>query len=91
MKNALYLQLVTNVLFLQYQRVNALFLQYQRAYALGPDPTKDMQTPVSFDPVFMKDAECAETNKKSIFRFMFFELSWKFSENGADFLVQKLP
>ena len=29
---------------------------------LGPVPTKDMQTPppLSFDPVFMDDAECAE-------------------------------
>ena len=31
--------------------------------------------PLSFDPIFMKDAQCAESNKKSIFRFLFFELS----------------
>ena len=30
--------------------------------------------PLSFDPIFMKDAECAESNEKSIFRFLFFEL-----------------
>ena len=35
----------------------------------GLFPTKDMQTPppLSFAPVFMKDAECAETNEGSIF------------------------
>ena len=43
------------------------FLTYGRFYTkkngpiLGPVPTKDMQTPppLSFDPVFMDDAECA--------------------------------
>ena len=43
-----------------------------------------MQTPppfLSFDPTVMKDAQCAETNEKSIFQFLFFELSWKFMEN----------
>ena len=30
---------------------------------------------VSFDPVFMNDAERAEMNEKSILRFLFFELS----------------
>ena len=35
-------------------------------------PTKYMQTPpISFDPVFMDDAKCAETNEKSIFQFYF--------------------
>ena len=43
---------------------------------MGPVPTRDMQTPPPrFDPVFMKDAEYAETNEKLIFRFLFFELS----------------
>ena len=43
-------------------------------------PSRDMHTPhspVSFDPVFdffADDAQYAETNKKSIFRFLFFEL-----------------
>ena len=27
-------------------------------------PTKDMQTPLNFDPVSMKDAQCAESNEK---------------------------
>ena len=27
-------------------------------------PTKDMKTPLSFDPTFMKDAQCAESNEK---------------------------
>ena len=51
----------------------------------GIFPTKDMQTlhPLSFDPVFMDDAQCAETNEKLIFRFLFFE-SWSF-------LYSKLP
>ena len=40
--------------------------------------------PLSFDPVFMEDAQCAETNEKLIFRFIFFELSWKFIENWGD-------
>ena len=41
----------------------------------GYFPTKDMKTPplLSFDPVFMDDAQCAETNEKSIFRFLFFD------------------
>ena len=58
------------------------------ATGLGPVPSKDMQTlPLSFAPIFMKDAQCVESNKKSIFRFLFFELSWKFIENWQ-FLVQ---
>ena len=38
-----------------------------------PVPSKDIQT----GQIFMKDAKCAETNEKSIFRylqFLFFEL-----------------
>ena len=38
-----------------------------------------------FSPVLMKDAECAKSNKKSIFLFLFFELSLKFIENWGDF------
>ena len=34
-------------------------------------------TLLSFDLVFTDDAQCTETNKKSIFRFLFFEL-WSF-------------
>ena len=45
---------------------------------LGPVPSKDMQTPpLSNCQTFMKDAQCAETNEKSIFRFwrhLFLEL-----------------
>ena len=42
---------------------------------------KDMQTPLlpllSFDPIFMGDAECGEYNEKRnkfLFQFLFFEL-----------------
>ena len=48
---------------------------------------------LSFDPTFMKDAQCAETNEKTIFRllrFIFLKLSWKFIENWQ-FLEQKWP
>ena len=44
---------------------------------MGSVPVEDMQTPsgpppspLSFDPVFMDDAKCAETNEKSIFKFL---------------------
>jgi len=42
----------------------------------GSVPTNDKQTPLplSFDPTLMKDAQCAETNEKLIFRFLFMEL-----------------
>ena len=33
--------------------------------------------PFSFSPIIMKDAKCVESNEKSIFRFLFFEL-WSF-------------
>ena len=60
----------------------------------GPVPSKDMQTPLPFSffiPFSWKmDAQCAESNKKSIFRSLFFELSWKFIENWQ-FLLQKWP
>ena len=46
--------------------------------------TKDMQPKdiktvgggglLSLDPIFMEDVQCAETNEKSISRFLFFEL-----------------
>ena len=29
----------------------------------------------SFAPILMEDAQCAESNEKSVFRFLFFELS----------------
>ena len=63
--------------------------QWQKPQATkGFFPTKDRQTPhLSFDPVFMDDAQCAETNENSIFRFfryLFFKLSWKFIENWGD-------
>ena len=57
-----------------------------------------MQTPppLSFDSVFMDNAQCAEMNGKSIFRFLLFlfsELSEKFIENWDDFskiILQKI-
>ena len=43
-----------------------------------PVPTNDMQSAdlptLSFDPTFMKVAQCDETNKKTIFRFLFLEV-----------------
>ena len=43
-------------------------------YKNGYFPTNDIQTPapLSFDPVVIDDAQCAETNEKYIFRFLFF-------------------
>ena len=37
----------------------------------GPVPSKDTQTPppFSFNPIFMKDVQCAKSNEKSIFPF----------------------
>ena len=48
-----------------------LLLPFNFIALLGPVPTKDMQTlppPLSFDPIFMEDTQCAETNEKSISR-----------------------
>ena len=45
---------------------------------LGPVTKKDMQTPVPLllrsGHLYVKDAQCAETNEKSFFRFSVFEL-----------------
>ena len=53
-------------------KIYRLFLSLLRNS--GPVPSKDMQAhpPLSFAPIFMKDAECVETNKKLIFRFFRF-------------------
>ena len=52
-----------------------------------------MQTPpLSFDPIFMEDAQCAETNKNSIFRFLrfiFFLVMIDFVPNLQVFLPTK--
>ena len=56
--------------------MNNFLMSYNKS--LGSVPTKNMQTPptpLSFDPVLMDDAQCTETNEKSIFRFLFFSLS----------------
>ena len=46
--------------------------------SIGFFPTKDMQnpphTPLRSGHIYMKDAHSAESNEKSIFRFLFFEL-----------------
>ena len=39
-----------------------------KGYADPPPPTRSGR-------IFMKDAECAEENEKSILRFLFFQLS----------------
>ena len=40
---------------------------------------------LSFDPVFMDDAKCAETNEKSSFQFLFSSYREKFIENWPYF------
>ena len=53
--------------------------------SMGFFPTKDMQIPcLSFDPVFMVDAQCAETNEKSISDFYFSSYHEKFIETGDE-------
>ena len=68
-------------------------------------PTKGMQTtplPLRIAPIFMKDAHSAESNEKSIFRFLFFELwlivfiiygwhTWIFEFHRPKKIVQKWP
>ena len=45
-------------------------------------PATDMQTlPLSFDPVSMNDAECGETNEKSIFPIFIFRVIVKVHRN----------
>ena len=54
---------------------------------LGLFPTKDMQTPpptFSFNPVYMKDAQCAESNGKSNFPICIF---WVILEIHRKFTV----
>ena len=57
------------------------FKRNQIAYTFfGPVPINDKQTapPLCFDPIFIKDAQCAGTDEKTVFRFLrflFFELS----------------
>ena len=52
---------------------------------LGLSSAKDMQSapppPFSFDPVFINDAQCAQTNEKSILRSDFYFLSCR--ENSS--------
>ena len=52
----------------------------------GPVLTNDKQThgshSLSIDPTFMKDAQCAETNEKTIFRFLF--LSYRENSSKID-------
>ena len=56
--------------------------------AYWPIPSKDMQTlPLSYGYIFLKDAHCAETNEKSILRFLEFldfEIWSIFSAPGPD-------
>ena len=51
----------------------------QKIFWLSPNEGyADPPPPLSFDPTFMKDAQCAETDEKTIFRlmlFLFLELS----------------
>ena len=48
---------------------------------INPVPTKDIKTPTlslpltSFVPIFEDNTQCAETNERSILRYLFFELS----------------
>ena len=46
-----------------------------RYTCIGLFLVNDMQTPpLRNGYIYMKDAQCTETNEKSIFRFLFFEL-----------------
>ena len=67
---------------------SVLFKANLKEIYIGFFPSKYMHyadlTSFSFDPVLMDDAQCNETNEKSVFRFLFFELSWKFIENWGD-------
>ena len=52
----------------------------------GPVPSKDMQTlPLSFAPIFMKDAHSAESNENSILKFLFFRVNRKNSSKIDSF------
>ena len=44
--------------------------KYESSLTGGPVPSKDISPlpPPSFDPIFMEDVQCAETNEKLIFR-----------------------
>ena len=61
------------ILFLTIKFIKHIDYKY-----IGPVPTNDKQTPpLSIDPTFMEDAQEGETKGKTIFRSLFFELSWK--------------
>ena len=61
----------------------------------GYFPIKDMQTlPLSFDPVFMDDGECAVKygkNNEKILRFIFFELSSNIGVMTSQKMALKWP
>ena len=52
--------------------------KYKFIFNFGFFPTKDMQTsppsPFKSDNIYMKDEQCPETNEKSIFWLLYFEL-----------------
>ena len=59
---------------------NVIFYDYSGEQILAPSLLRIYRPPpINFDPTFMKDAQCAETNEKTIFRFLFFELFLFFS------------
>ena len=67
-------------------------------YKTGPVPITDIQTPLRNCHIYMKDAQCAETNERSIFlflSFLFFEL-WsilylEFTESYKSFDLNNWP
>ena len=69
-----------------------LIIQVTYIFTLRTRPCPKLEyADLSFAPIFIRDAQCAESNGKSIFwfsRFLFFELSWKFIDN-CQFLVRK--
>ena len=68
-------------------RTLRIFWHDKRNY-LGIWKLRISRPPLSFALIFMKDAHSAESNKKSIFRVLFSELSWKLIKNWQ-FWVQK--
>ena len=69
----------TTYFFLKSCQIN--FKIFEIWSSLGFFPTMDMNTPLSFDPVFIGDAQCAETNEKLISEFSFSSYREKFIEN----------
>ena len=56
-----------------FRQSHGLFTTEYKFWFINDMQSADLPT-LSFDPTFMKVAQCAETNEKTIFRFLFLEL-----------------